>query len=512
MAEPAEELLMECLARHSVEESIHMLFQFISDRIPLNRILCMEIDRRQKKLEIYIDYSSSSETDDAYSIMVSSVLSRKKVYDMLVDRENRINVVVDTRNDPDLWEHIQTYKELYRSSMNMILKDNPEEDIIHSLLVTALVPNQFSQEHVRILASLRRPIQELTARYFASTLEPHLVLTTDGPLPAGSEALLRRCPGLASVMDKIDVLAESDATILIQGQTGTGKELVAESLHALSPRARAPFVKVNCGAIPETLVDSSFFGSEKGAFTGAVMTRKGFFEQAQGGTLYLDEIGELSLNAQIRLLRVLETREVQRIGGERRIPVNVRVIAATHRDLWAMASAGRFREDLCYRLHIYPLFLPALNERPGDVPVLVDYFYKLYSRHLRVEPPPFLTARTMKQLMRNPWPGNVRQLRYAVEHAMLDAKIAARKSGRPQELRFDVGASGSSRPGGTKSRRRAPDAGMAEEIRRALAQCQGKIYGTGGAAEWLDINPSTLRSRMRILNIPFPGRIRRGQE
>lgn len=212
------------------------------------------------------------------------------------------------------------------------------------------------------------------------------------------EALLRRCPGLKREMRQVDIVAPRNSTVLIQGPSGSGKELVAETIHSLSPRAERPLIKVNCGAIPPTLLDSELFGHEKGAFTGAASAHAGYFEQARGGTLYLDEIGELELPVQVRLLRVLESREIRRVGGTRRIPVDVRIIAATHRNLEEMVRDGRFREDLWYRLCVYPLDIPALAHRPGDIPVLASHFYTVYAREMEASSPPVLSSRFLLDL------------------------------------------------------------------------------------------------------------------
>jgi two-component system response regulator AtoC len=235
---------------------------------------------------------------------------------------------------------------------------------------------------------------------------------------SGFEELVGDSPAMREVFRLVAQVAEADATVLLRGETGTGKELVARALHRRSPRRERPFVAVNCTAVPRDLMESEFFGHEKGAFTGAVARRLGRFEQADGGTLFLDEVGDLDLAIQAKLLRVLQERELTRVGGQKAEKVDVRIVAATNRDLEAGVKEGRFRDDLYYRLNVIPLRLPPLRERPGDLPALLDHFLRSFAeRYGRDVPPPppevLATARAY------PWPGNVRELRNLCERAAL---------------------------------------------------------------------------------------------
>ena len=224
--------------------------------------------------------------------------------------------------------------------------------------------------------------------------------------------------GLKPIADLLPRVAQSDATVLIQGESGTGKELVARALHASSTRMDGPFVAVNCAALPPSLLESELFGFERGAFTGAHATRKGLVEVADGGTLFLDELGDMALEAQARLLRVLQEREITRIGGRTPIKVDLRVIAATHRDLAAMVKSGAFRADLHYRLSVVPIRLPPLRERPGDIPALVEHFLQKHAARHRVAPPS-PDAATLARAQAHAWPGNVRELENVVERAVV---------------------------------------------------------------------------------------------
>ncbi len=230
--------------------------------------------------------------------------------------------------------------------------------------------------------------------------------------------IIGKHPRMNEIFDLVEMIKDSDSTVLVQGESGTGKGLFARALHGLSPRAAQPFVKVSCAALPETLLESELFGHEKGAFTGAIKERKGRFELADKGTIFLDEIGDLSPTVQVKLLRVLQEQQFERLGGNETIQVDVRVIAATHRDLARLMREGRFREDLFYRLNVIPIHLPALRERKADIPLLVEFLLERFAakgkgRALSVSP------RAMSVLMSHDWPGNVRELENALEHAMV---------------------------------------------------------------------------------------------
>jgi len=236
-----------------------------------------------------------------------------------------------------------------------------------------------------------------------------------------SQRLIGVSPAMAKVMETIRTVAPSDATVLIRGESGTGKELVATAIHQLSPRADRPLVKVNCAAIPETLLEDELFGHERGAFTGAHAQRKGRFELAHGGTIFLDEIAEMTTALQAKLLRVLQEREFERVGGSETILVDVRVVASTNRDIEKEVREGRFREDLYYRINVVPIHLPPLRERREDIPILADHFLRLYAARNR-RPLKSLTRRAVEKLVAYNWPGNVRELENCIERACVMAQ------------------------------------------------------------------------------------------
>jgi PAS domain S-box-containing protein len=307
------------------------------------------------------------------------------------------------------------------------------------------------------------------------------------------EEIVGGSPALSAVLSRVGKVAGSDSTVLITGETGTGKELVARAIHRRSRRASRAFVAVNCAAIPRDLVASELFGHEKGAFTGAVQRRLGRFELADGGTIFLDEVGELSSETQVALLRVLQEREFERVGGRDRIRVDVRVIAATNRDLSAEVADGTFRQDLFYRLNVFPLEMPPLRERREDIPVLVEYFISRYARKAgktfrRV------SKRTLDRMRSYPWPGNVRELQNVIERSVIVSDTDE----------FTVDESWLSGTVAVESRLGLFGAVTAHEkaiVEEALRATGGRVAGPSGAAARLGIPRSTLESKIRTLKI-----------
>jgi transcriptional regulator with GAF, ATPase, and Fis domain len=299
---------------------------------------------------------------------------------------------------------------------------------------------------------------------------------------------------MKKVLQAVETIAPTYAGVLILGETGTGKELIARAIHNLSSRKAKPLVKVNCAALPAGLIESELFGHEKGAFTGALSRRIGRFELAHGGTIFLDEIGELLLDLQVKLLRVLQDGEVERVGGANTIKVAVRVIAATNRDLQKAMQEGRFRQDLFYRLHVFPIQLPPLRERREDIPLLVKYFAMKYGKTLgkRIETIP---QKTMDALQAYPWPGNVRELEHAIERAVILS----------QGPRLELG-DWLSQPGVTTRDSRVL---TLTEVDRdhiiAVLELTGwHVSGERGAAKLLGMRPTTLEARMKKLGIQRP--------
>ncbi len=305
--------------------------------------------------------------------------------------------------------------------------------------------------------------------------------------------MIGESPAFQAVLRDIQVVAPTDAAVLIQGETGTGKELVARGIHELSARRKRSFIMVNCAAIPETLLESELFGHEKGAFTGAFAQKIGRFELAHQGTLFLDEIGEIPLELQPKLLRALQEQEFERLGGNRTTQVDVRIIAATNRNLRQMVDEGKFRGDLYYRLHVFPLTAPPLRERREDIPLLIRYFTQRYARKMNrtIEEIP---STTVEALTRYNWPGNIRELQHLVERSVILSPGRVLQIAVPDA----VPDSGSLRWTPPLSKDENPERAR---ILEALSFAGGIIGGADGAAARLGLRRTTLQSRMKKLNI-----------
>jgi hydrogenase-4 transcriptional activator len=358
---------------------------------------------------------------------------------------------------------------------------------------------------------------------------------------AEPEVVIGARNGLRSVFDRVAMVAPSDLPVLLFGETGTGKEVVARVIHDGSVRGDGPFWRVNCGALSPELVDSELFGHERGAFTGAIAQRKGWFEQAHTGTLFLDEVAELSPAVQVRLLRVLQEGELVRVGGTQTIVVDVRIVAATHRDLAAMVEAREFRDDLFYRISAFPIVIPPLRERSGDIPDLAKHFASRAAQRFDLRPPP-IEPHDLDLLCDYAWPGNVRELTAVIDRAVLlgegrrvDIARSLHLSPRPQTPRAALGSAplpfpsldppppivpavsspvlratpgtlvthAAAAPAVASTTVEPLDDVIRRHIEHALAVCQGRIDGPFGAAQKLVINPHTLRARMRKLGVDW---------
>lgn len=387
------------------------------------------------------------------------------------------------------------------------------------LLVTVRDGEPFNQSHLRLFRALWEP--------FSTALENDQRLREMAAMRAAAEAdrasLLKRLgrkaiadsvvgaeSGLHGVMERVELAAPSDVPVLILGETGTGKELIARLIHTRSHRAAGPFLRVNCGAIPMELIDSQLFGHERGAFTGAVESRQGWFERADGGTLLLDEIGELPLAAQVRLLRILQDGWLERVGGTSSVHVDVRIVAATHRNLASMVAEGKFREDLWYRIAVFPILLPPLRERREDIADLARHFAERAAVRFSL-PLAMPTPDDIRLLHEYPWPGNIRELAAVIDRA------AILGNGRQLEIAKSLGVGAGHvvaypQPQASSPPTTVPaspgeivslDEAMKAHIEKALAAVGGRIEGRSGAAALLKINPHTLRARMRKLKIDW---------
>lgn len=487
-----------CSSLH-LEASLANTLKFISDYMPAD--------------EIYMglfDFSVNEYRQVARASLQGGVLLNQNVHlagDALTMvhqfNKSRPILVSSQTDDPVLSRIIPVSHDSNRSCL--IIPLTIDKMLVGTCQIYAWGSNVLTEEHARLLL----PVSEIMSVAFSHCLE-HLALTRlKQQLEAENKQLKKQLNPdigaeiigkntcLKEVFNMVRLVAPLNSPVLIFGETGTGKELIANAICQASARKDGPFVKVNCGAIPESLIDSELFGHEKGAFTGAVSQKAGRFERAHNGTIFLDEVGELTADAQVRLLRVIQEREIERVGGNGPIPVNIRIICATHRDLHAMVEEGMFREDLFFRINVFPITLPPLRERMADIPALCSHFIEKKAAEFGISPLPAIRSEDMDRLMEYDWPGNVRELQNVIERAMIlrndgwlnfDFSIPYPKKNPVvnQELNSTI---------------QPLDITTARHIKEALEQCHGRISGPSGAAALLNMNASTLRNRMIKLNI-----------
>ncbi|AWK04668.1 DNA-binding response regulator [Flavobacterium crocinum] len=362
--------------------------------------------------------------------------------------------------------------------------------------------NVYSDENLKLLSNLENTFSQFISRFYLT--EP-IIRTEPKEIPAkkekpeniksGFEGIIGNSSQMVTVFNYIKKVAPSDTSVLILGENGTGKEKIAKSIHDLSPRKDKPLIIINCGAIPENLAESLLFGHEKGAFTGATEKRIGKFELANGGTIFLDEIGEMPLELQVKLLRVLQEREIERVGGLMPIKIDVRIIAATNKNLEEEVAAGRFRMDLYYRLHVFPIMVPSLKKRKEDIPELTDHFINIYSERMNRKAP-VLSENALQQIMNYDWPGNIRELEHLIQRTILLTEGNTIKN-----IEFSPSSKIHAQQNTDSFSIKTIMENERDYILYILKKCNGKISGAGGAAEILDIHPSTLNSKIKKLEI-----------
>lgn len=490
-----------------IESALRRCMDYISDFIPVDAMDMRFLDQSLKMLPAVANVSRAG--------------SEKAPNILPWHDENEINGL-------PRWEHMEDIKVINRPAQEpgmkelslrmgwsldvslMIMRLELEGRRIGVLGLRVNGTDRFTDEHARLLLLLHEPF----AVAMSNALKHQEVIRLKDLLADDNRFLQKQLRelsgdeiigadfGLREVMTMVRQVAHLDSPVLLLGETGVGKEVIANALHYSSSRSSGPFIEINCGAIPESLIDSELFGHERGAFTGAISQKRGRFERADKGTIFLDEIGELPPQAQVRLLRVIQTREIERVGGTQTIPVDIRIISATNRNLEEMVQGGLFREDLWYRLNVFPITIPPLRMRKQDIPALVHHFIERKSAALKIRAKPALSAGTLDRLMAYDWPGNVRELENLVERALIQHRGGV--------LDFDqflappsVGANTENARLDKNGRPITLDEHMARHIMRALETADGKINGPGGAAELLDLHPNTLRKKMMKLGISF---------
>jgi transcriptional regulator with GAF, ATPase, and Fis domain len=475
---------------------------YIKDYIPISELMVSWLDPETK-----IFHNLVSATPEGKTWITPSIHVPDKVMLILNERISKwqeVKIENYPEKDPAARVVIANYETRNPSVMYMVLV--MEGILLGMLGILAEGKNVFTVAHAHLLSLLREPCAIAMSNALRYQEVLRLKEKTDAEnreltrefLGATGEEIVGTEFGLSGVMEMVRQVAPLDSPVMILGETGVGKEVVANAIHRLSTRADAPFVKVNCGAIPEGLIDAELFGHEKGAFTGAIAQKRGRFERADKGSIFLDEIAELPLQAQVRLLRVLQHKEIERVGGTETIPVDVRIISATNRNLEKMIQSGEFREDLWYRLNIFPIMVPPLRQRSEDIPALVHHFVKKKARELKLHTLPKVTESGIYRLKGHHWPGNVRELENIIERELI-RKRGGEGGGL---LSFEYIDPSNEE---TLMIKHGPfsslDDAVSRHIRDALNMSQGKICGEDGAAQLLKINPNTLRSKMRKLGI-----------
>lgn len=393
---------------------------------------------------------------------------------------------------------------------NLILPLWIDEQLIGTLSLRIGGERGYNFDHVELLGTVAEPFAIALANALAheKIIEYRDILIDDNRFlskelsPNAGDEIVGSSSGLRNVMEMVRQVAPLNNSVLLLGETGTGKELIANAIHYSSSRKDGPFIKVNCGAIPENLIDSELFGHEKGAFTGAISEKRGRFERASGGTIFLDEIGELPQQAQVRLLRVLQHHEIERVGGSKPIPVDIRVIAATHQNLERMVSENQFREDLWFRLNVFPIIIPPLRQRKEDIPALARFFVAKKSRELDIKILPAIAPGALERLMKYNWQGNIRELENMVERELIRHKGGQLMFNSLPDYREELSTIQDQHTPETYNAL-SLDELMSLHIRKILDKTNGKIHGSGGAAEILGIKSTTLRARMDKLGIKY---------
>jgi transcriptional regulator with GAF, ATPase, and Fis domain len=393
------------------------------------------------------------------------------------------------------------------SSSVMWLPLHIEGQVGGALILLAEGNDRFEDDHARLFATLKEPfyVAMFNAFKYEEVIKFKDRLADDNRqlqgelLRISGDKIIGADFGLRKVMQQVQQVAPTESIVLLTGETGVGKDVIANAIHLGSPRREGPFIPVNCGAIPDSLLDSELFGHEKGAFTGALSVKRGRFERADKGTILLDEIGEMPLEAQVRLLRVIQHREIERVGGTKRILVDIRIIASTNQDLSKMVKSGRFREDLWFRLNVFPIWIPPLRERKSDISSLLQHFISLKSTELKLPTIPTLSSGAIDPLVEYHWPGNVRELENVIERAMILNPTGPLTF---EYLNLDQPKKTLELHGQSEETDNLDEV-ITRHIRRILSKTKGKVHGADGAAAFLGINPSTLRNRMKKLGIDY---------
>lgn len=483
-----------------IEKALWSCFMYIRDVMPVNVLVLTILN-----LDEGIFTTIATATEDGGKLLDLQIPVPHQIFKRSHERKSHKVMIANNPERHPFLKYVVPYYGKDSSMMNIRLII--ENQFIGGLFVATKGMNRYTNDHAELLATLSKPLgialaNSLKHREVISLkekLEDHNKYLRNELKQIAGEEIIGQNTGLRQVMESVQHVAHLTTPVLLIGETGTGKEIIANAIHNLSPRKDNPFIKVNCGAIPETLVDSELFGHEKGAFTGAITQKKGYFERANGGTIFLDEVGELPLNSQVRLLRVLQDKQIDRVGGSKPIKLDIRIVAATNRNLESLVHEKKFRDDLYFRLRVFPILIPPLKNRKQDILPLTNYFIGKKSKEMGIVKPPTLAPGSMDRLLSYHWPGNVRELENAVERTLIlqtgglvdFSNIIFPSLQKTEEEVFKT------------SEPKTMNDILIKEISNVLKLTNGKIEGKSGAAQMLRMKPNTLRYRMKKLGIPF---------
>ena len=483
----------------NIEKGLGLCFLYVRDILPADQLMLTVYDPVGKTLDIYATADDQGGTLRSEKIPIPPHLRPR--LEEFADYP-RVRLLADASQDEIV--RLIAEKEGWPDSSFVVGRLIVDNTFIGSFIVRTKGKAKYRSRDIDLWSSLNEPaaIALANSRKYLELIRLKELLTDDNRFLQDElqkrfdEQIVGAEFGLRDVMHQVLRVAPSASPVLLIGETGTGKELIANSIHKLSPRNRGPIIPVNCGAIPDSLIDSELFGHEKGAFTGAITQKRGKFERANGGTIFLDEVSELPANAQVRLLRVLQEKEIERVGGSSLIRVDIRVISATNKDLKKLVEKGSFRDDLYYRLAVFPISMPALRERREDIPALVEHFFLKKSREMGLRHTPKLSKTALEIMMEYNWPGNVRELSNVVERAVIlygETPIPVEDIPALLMKKETLGESVM-----RDEKDQTLNAVESAYIRRVMKMTGGKVEGRNGAASILGLKPSTLRNRMKI--------------
>lgn len=505
------EATLQICGNLEIEEALLSSLNFLRQEMPVDKMLLQLYEEGMNVMHtVAIASPDKTTTVDLYGPMSSEARQEIMRFEKEYSQQSS-NTAWLFPEDPHqhLWIHEMFHMHGIKATSALILPLRMKHRVVGGggLLLVTEGDRKFTEQHADLLSLLREPFAVAMSHALRHREVSRLkeLLADDNRYLKGElkrlagDSIIGANFGLKDVMEKAGHVASLDSPVLLLGETGVGKDVIANAIHYSSTRREGPFINVNCGAIPDTLIDSELFGHEKGAFTGALSQKRGRFERADKGTIFLDEIGELPAQAQVRLLKVIQDKEIERVGGTKTISLDIRIIAATNRNLEEMMKAKQFREDLWYRINVFPISIPPLRERISDIPALLQHFITLKSKEFKLSSMPTVSSDTIDTLMHYNWPGNVRELQNVVERAMIlnpNGPLSFEHLILPQR-----GETAENIELASKSN--ALNDAMTRHIRQVLVKTKGKIHGENGAAKILGINPSTLRNRMNKLGIEY---------